>query len=113
MTIKREWRIVGVCGDIEIISGPDHLFTPICRVHEAGTSKPVGAPCRDAAWANAALICYAANDMARLVALSKEIRDGIYDGTGVEHRCLDELEEEINKATCVLESISLEFKETE
>lgn len=107
MSNAPEWRIIGVCGDIEIIAGPDSGFTPICRVHEAGEGRPLRSPPQEVAWSHACLICYAANDMARLVALAKEMRDGIADGTGVESSCIDELCEEIDKAICVLESVKL------
>ena len=76
--MTRHWNIVGVCGHIEIIDGDrSGAFTPICKVHEYGDDQPAYSPPREAAWANAALICYAGNDLQSLVNAAKEAREAL------------------------------------
>lgn len=75
---ERNWNIVGVLGDIEIIDGDAHgPFTPICRVHERGDGKPDRAPGRELAWSHACMICYAGNDLRKLVGAAQEAREAL------------------------------------
>jgi hypothetical protein len=77
---EETWKAYGILGHIEVVRTWDDggaCTVPICRVHEAGAECPSGAPEQTEAWRNAALICYAKNELPSLIRAAKECREAL------------------------------------